>query len=534
LKRLRSILACAASTAIVAAGATSAIADDIYNGLDSSIDATAETLALAPSSTGTTTLYIDPTNGDGKNGCNLTGSTTFTASVSSNNTSVATVSPSTVTFTACGDTKVLTVTAVGAGTATISLTGGTNTSGGTFNLAPATFVVNVSAPVPTNTAPSAPGAPMASANPTQGGFTLEWAPSTDAESNAFTYTLEGRDSDDTSWSPVASGLTDPSYTFGTGSPTEGTWTYRVKAVETGTSPMSSDWSANSALVVVDRSAPNAPFASPSSSSPYADSSGTSWWKDSVTVTFTENGDPALADGSAGSGVDSVSGSETVSKEGPFELQGTVKDKAGNVSAATPFSGAIDSTAPVVMPSCPSGDVILGSSAQVSWTASDAGSGLASAPSGTLSLDTSTVGPQSVTVPGGTAIDHVGNVSEAVTCNYKVVYNFDGFFRPVDMAPATNVAKAGSAIPVKFSLHGNYGLGIIASGYPKFVVTGTATSGDSIEEYAAATNSGLTYDASADQYVYVWKTDKTLAGKSGTFTLKLNDGTTHTATFSFTK
>src|SRR5439155_7830248 len=47
-----------------------------------------------------------------------------------------------------------------------------------------------------------------------------------------------------------------------------------------------------------------------------------------------------------------------------------------------------------------------------------------------------------------------------------VYNFSGFFRPVDNLPTLNVANSGSAIPVKFSLGGNQGMSIFEVGYPK--------------------------------------------------------------------
>ena len=101
---------------------------------------------------GTTQLYVTPRNGDGKNGCNLTGSTTLALSVSSSNTAVATVSPSPVTFTSCEDTKTLTVTPVSQGTATVSVSQTSNTTDGSFNLAPASFTVNVAPPA--NTAPA--------------------------------------------------------------------------------------------------------------------------------------------------------------------------------------------------------------------------------------------------------------------------------------------------------------------------------------------------------------------------------------------
>src|SRR5919109_409514 len=85
--------------------------DQIPNDLDGSVDASAEEMPLVVGGAkGTTQLYVVPTKDDGKNGCNLTGSTTLVVSVSSSNTAVATVSPSSITFTSCGNTPTLTVT----------------------------------------------------------------------------------------------------------------------------------------------------------------------------------------------------------------------------------------------------------------------------------------------------------------------------------------------------------------------------------------------------------------------------------------
>ncbi len=47
-------------------------------------------------------------------------------------------------------------------------------------------------------------------------------------------------------------------------------------------------------------------------------------------------------------------------------------------------------------------------------------------------------------------------------------------------------------------------------------------------------SSVTYDPIANQYVYVWKTDKAFAGTCCTLQLKLIDGTVHYADFKFTK
>ena len=46
------------------------------------------------------------------------------------------------------------------------------------------------------------------------------------------------------------------------------------------------------------------------------------------------------------------------------------------------------------------------------------------------------------------------------------FAFDGFFAPISNLPTVNRAKAGQSIPVKFSLGGDQGLAIFASGYPQ--------------------------------------------------------------------
>lgn len=131
-----------------------ALADDISNNLDTSVDSVAEVMPLVVGDAdGTTNLYLIERNGDGKNGCNLIGSTVLTLSVASSDTSVATVSPASVSFTSCGALQGLTIHAVASGSANILIAQTTNTTTGTFNLAPAQFSVNVSAPS-TNTAPT--------------------------------------------------------------------------------------------------------------------------------------------------------------------------------------------------------------------------------------------------------------------------------------------------------------------------------------------------------------------------------------------
>lgn len=127
-------------------------------------------------------------------------------------------------------------------------------------------------------------------------------------------------------------------------------------------------------------------------------------------------------------------------------------------------------------------------------------------------------------------------SNSASFTVTVIYDWNGFFRPVDNLPTLNVAKAGSAIPIKFSLSGNQGLGIMAAGSPTSKVSTCETAGaaDTIEETVTAGQSSLSYDASADQYTYVWKTDKSWAGTCRTLTVKLADGSIHQALFKLQK
>ena len=114
------------------------------------------------------------------------------------------------------------------------------------------------------------------------------------------------------------------------------------------------------------------------------------------------------------------------------------------------------------------------------------------------------------------------------------YDFDGFYAPVDGPPTVNVVKAGSAVPVKFSLGGDQGLEIFAAGYPKSqridCESGVPT--DVIEETATAGESGLSYDATTGEYTYVWKTNKAWSGTCRQVAVKLDDTTVHRAYFEF--
>jgi Regulator of chromosome condensation (RCC1) repeat len=115
------------------------------------------------------------------------------------------------------------------------------------------------------------------------------------------------------------------------------------------------------------------------------------------------------------------------------------------------------------------------------------------------------------------------------------YDFRGFFQPVDNAPTQNKLKAGSAVPIKFSLGGDMGLDIFAPQFPNQAKGGCPnTTTDIIEETVTAGSSGLSYDPVSSQYTYVWKTDKLWANTCRVLMIELKDRTTHTALFTFTK
>ena len=215
--------------------------------------------------------------------------------------------------------------------------------------------------------------------------------------------------------------------------------------------------------------------------------------------------------------------------------GPVSDAAGNANPGINSAAfQIDLTRPAVsVTGVGSGATYtLGSVPAAACNTQDALSGVATHAS--LSSSGGPVGSVTVTCSG--AVDVAGNPQAApVSVTYSVVYAFTGFFQPIDMNGVFNIAKAGSAVPVKFKLGGDQGLNIFAAGYPKAVTVSCSTSApsDAIEETATATTSGLKYDALADQYNYTWKTDKSWTG-CRQLQVKLIDGQTYTANFKFTK
>jgi hypothetical protein len=211
------------------------------------------------------------------------------------------------------------------------------------------------------------------------------------------------------------------------------------------------------------------------------------------------------------------------------------DNAGNTANGSFTVKVQDTTGPVLsLPANITKQATSNSQVTVNFTATandlvDGSRPVNCAPaSGTsFSVGTTTVNCSSSDSRGNTS-----NGSFTVTVNF----GWTGFFRPVDNPDTVNSVKAGSAVPVKFSLAGNQGLNIFAPNFPtsQKITCDAHDPVDAIEETVTAGGSSLSYDSSLDQYNYVWKTDKAWAGTCRQLTVKTADGTPHVAIFKLLK
>jgi len=124
--------------------------------------------------------------------------------------------------------------------------------------------------------------------------------------------------------------------------------------------------------------------------------------------------------------------------------------------------------------------------------------------------------------------------DPVIVGLELHYDFTGFFRPIDNMPAVNKVKAGSGVPIKFSLNGDYGLNIFADGYPvsQEIDCNSGLPLADTEETGTAGRSSLSYDQDLDQYKYVWKTNKSWKGSCRQLIVQLIDDSSHYANFKF--
>jgi concanavalin A-like lectin/glucanase superfamily protein len=367
-----------------------------------------------------------------------------------------------------------------------------------------------------------PGAPqlVAGTSPGNGAVTIGWSRPAGAPAPAA-YVLEARDANDAGWIQVARTAAE-SYSTPAGSPlAQGTWTFRVRIDDPIFDPTPSD---DSSAVVVDRTAPSAP----TTATDRPEDAAGGWFRDTVTVSFDGAGDPSLPDGSPGSGVNppTIPASTTYSTAGTFTATGTVRDRAGNTSVASSRTVRVDTSRPAAAIACPAADVIQDSSATAAWTASDTGSGLTGAASGTVALATGAVGTFTVSAP--TVTDKVGHVATAASCSYRVIYDWDGFLDPVSNDDV-NTIDGGDVAPILFRLNGDRGLGVLA-GTPTTAPGNCSGKKDAVQWSLPSTWTGLRYFSGT--YVWAFPTQASWRNTCRELTVTLDDGTTHTALFRF--
>jgi hypothetical protein len=251
--------------------------------------------------------------------------------------------------------------------------------------------------------------------------------------------------------------------------------------------------------------------------------------DNVTIDYTCS--------DSGSGVRSCAGTRPSGTQldtghlGSFTLQVAATDVAGNTATAATTYRVVDRTPPSIVITTPAngGTYTLGQIVTADYSCADqpGGSGPASCV-GDLApgafIDTSSVGSRTFTVR---ATDVAQNAASA-SSNYRVIYDFSGFFSPVAAFATTNPVKAGEGIPLKFSLHGNRGSDVVAAGSAMWTPCDPSSGGSTA---AAGT---LSYNASLDRYTFFAATSKSWAGTCSDLTVTLRDGTTHQARFTFGK
>lgn len=211
---------------------------------------------------------------------------------------------------------------------------------------------------------------------------------------------------------------------------------------------------------------------------------------------------------------------------------TATDDAGNSSNSSFTVTVVDTTPPAIAAHADVNAIATGNSAAIvsytTPTANDLVDGNVAVNCTPASGGSFNVGSTTVTC---TAQDSRGNEATR-TFAVVVSYAFTGFFQPIDNSPTLNAVKAGSAMPVKFSLGGNQGMAIFQSNPASGVIACGATEGDAVEETVTAGNSSLQFDPGSNQYIYVWKSEKAWVGQCRILTVKLKDGSSRSALFKF--
>ncbi|HEX5936318.1 MAG TPA: PxKF domain-containing protein [Actinomycetota bacterium] len=496
-------------TAIFMTLAGVALADQVVNNIDTTVDPALETVTITAGGAGASVgFWVQNNNtipaGD-ESGCNAAPTpVTISLSVPAN----VTASASSVVVSGCGDENAQSVTfsssVANASGYTIGVSGvAGGDSGGLYNVAPASFKLIVNPPPntkPTLTLPASmtvEGNTLGGANVTYSGISAS-----DTEDGNLT-------------SSVVCNPASGSF-FALGGP------HSVNCSVTDSGGLSDSGSFN--VTVVDTTPPTLTL--PANQT--AEATGPS----GAAVSFSASASDVVA-GSRPVSCNPTSGSTF--PLGTTTVNCSASDGNGN-SASGSFTVTVQDTTPPTLnlPANITTTATGNSQATVNYTATatDLVSGSVSVNCTPASGSSFSVGTTTVNC---SAQDGAGNQASG-SFTVTVSFDFNGFFRPIDNMPTINVVKAGQGIPVKFSLNGNQGLSIFGSNSPSStkVVCDAGADLDALEETLTAGGSSLSYDASVDQYNYVWKSDKSWAGTCRRLDVKLADGSVKSANFKFMK
>ena len=252
------------------------------------------------------------------------------------------------------------------------------------------------------------------------------------------------------------------------------------------------------------------------------------------TSFVDPGATAT-DSCAGSLPVTPSGTVDVDVPGTYSIIYSATDGFNPVTA-TRTVNVVDTTPPVI--ACPVNITVtlpansMASSMVVNYPAVTAADSCASSVTVNSSPASGSSFPVGTTTVNASASDgtNTSNCSFTVT----VLYNFTGFFPPINNQPVFNVVNAGRAIPIKFSLSGDKGLNIFAPNSPSsgVIACNSTDPAVTLEETVTAGGSSLSYSAGSDTYTYVWKTEQSWAGTCRQLVVQLNDGSIHRADFKF--
>ncbi len=188
----------------------------------------------------------------------------------------------------------------------------------------------------------------------------------------------------------------------------------------------------------------------------------------------------------------------------------VRDAAGNVIVHGVGDGA---SCPSPSAACPEDGIFDGAVEAVTVT---------------IAPGTLPAGSFVVCVRGGDVRDQEGYAACDALTTRLFTYDFRAFFQ---LAPAVNeVAVTSTAIPLRFTLYGDYGMNVFAPGFPR-IAEASCESGEPAG--APVTMTGLfTYRPETDRYQFSVRIDPAWRGTCRQVEIGLNDGTVKRAYYRF--